>query len=615
MAQHNVTELLTTDGNPVYAEVANRDSNGNQISTTYGALSANNNWTGSNYFPSVFIGSESSIDGQITSGDEDGDLGIRSVNGGIKFLFDTAPLKFWSSSSDTYNYNVERPQINADARLVLPAKSGTLATLDDLSPYMPKSGGNFTGSVTINGDVITTGTGMARAYAFCDSGQKDWVELRCGTNWSTSFGVSGTSGQVYNLSSLMNKSAGPSNALGNDLFFNYSDKQGSVGLSVATGEATIKSANFRNLTFAEINNDPTWFTASLPEASFPQNATTNIASERWVKDYVASQGGGGSGDATLAGNNTWTGTNKFTTQVNITLGTTGDSAIFTNGFVRGTQFKAMGTAIPLTATNYSNDGITNSVASVEYNYTFPKKSGTFALTSDVSGLLSSNNTWSGTNNFSNNVTFDGTVHSDLEFDSASGFTLGNANTGYFGSNLKLNGNTLTIPAYTGTLATQEWVQSHTAAQANLSMTDYNNEVQSKASLMSIQTIKETDNSDRMFATKPLFDTQKYLDENLVTEADEPLRTLTIGNKLYHLPVEKTETETQFSVPEVVNMGITSFSLPDSVDAKAQFVSLKPSNPNVLVGFPYYDSTHWVVPLVNLTGTSLTDFTLTAKYLI
>lgn len=35
MAQHNVTEILTANGEKCMVEVANRDSEGNKISTTY----------------------------------------------------------------------------------------------------------------------------------------------------------------------------------------------------------------------------------------------------------------------------------------------------------------------------------------------------------------------------------------------------------------------------------------------------------------------------------------------------------------------------------------------------------------------------------------------------
>ena len=92
------------------------------------------------------------------------------------------------------------------------------------------------------------------------------------------------------------------------------------------------------------------------------------------------------------------------------------------------------------------------------------------------GALGGNNTWTGTNAFNGNVTFDGTVHSDLSFDSATGFTLGGDNTGYFGTNFKVNGNVLTLPSTAGTLAlttnipdllssSNTWTSSNTFNQA------------------------------------------------------------------------------------------------------------------------------------------------------
>ena len=275
-------------------------------------LTKDHTWTGSNYFPSVFIGSESAINGQITSGDEDGDLALRSVNGGIKFLFDTAPLKFWSSSSDTYDYNVQRPQINANARLILPAKSGTLATLDDLSPYMPKSGGIFTGPVTVNGDVITTGTGMMKAYTFCDSGQREWVEFGYGANWSTSFGVSGANGTIYNLGNFIQKKSNgdvkiPRNAIANAFLAGTKE----VGINVTDLDEHLMIRTYYKqinvLDLADNNQIALLFSTD----SFPIGSGRHVASEEWVKQYVTSPGGGGSGDATLAGNNNWTGSNYF----------------------------------------------------------------------------------------------------------------------------------------------------------------------------------------------------------------------------------------------------------------------------------------------------------------
>lgn len=204
----------------------------------------------------------------------------------------------------------------------------------------------------------------------------------------------------------------------------------------------------------------------------------------------------------LGGNNTWTGTNTFNGDNTFDgLVSLHGGLIASNG-ESGAQLRSIST---------TGDTITHRVGTSQHEFTFPNRDGTFALTSDIPSLsgyatqnwvntqiqanpsdegstnlvklkvgnvvynipnqgsgdvtASGNNTFTGTNTFNGDVTFDGTVHSDLEFDSASGFTLGNANTGYFGTNFKVNGNAITLPSTTGTLATQEWVTSQGYAKA------------------------------------------------------------------------------------------------------------------------------------------------------
>lgn len=86
-----------------------------------------------------------------------------------------------------------------------------------------------------------------------------------------------------------------------------------------------------------------------------ENVTIN-ASEDNKKIVISAAGGGGTGDVTAAGNNTFTGVNTFN-----------NSIYAKNGVVAGDT------------TNYG----ANSVTKGSNTYSFPNKSGTFAMTTDV----------------------------------------------------------------------------------------------------------------------------------------------------------------------------------------------------------------------------------------
>lgn len=86
-----------------------------------------------------------------------------------------------------------------------------------------------------------------------------------------------------------------------------------------------------------------------------ENVTIN-ASEDNKKIVISAAGGGGTGDVTAAGNNTFTGVNTFN-----------NSIYAKNGVVAGDT------------TNYG----ANSVTKGPNTYSFPNKSGTFAMTTDV----------------------------------------------------------------------------------------------------------------------------------------------------------------------------------------------------------------------------------------
>lgn len=95
------------------------------------------------------------------------------------------------------------------------------------------------------------------------------------------------------------------------------------------------------------------------EIHIPLLAGENVtiaASEDNKKIVISAAGGGGTGDVTAAGNNTFTGTNTFN-----------NSIYAKNGVVAGDT------------TNYG----ANSVTKGSNTYSFPNKSGTFAMTTDI----------------------------------------------------------------------------------------------------------------------------------------------------------------------------------------------------------------------------------------
>ena len=101
------------------------------------------------------------------------------------------------------------------------------------------------------------------------------------------------------------------------------------------------------------------------EIHIPLLAGENVtidASEDNRKIVISAAGGGGTGDVTAAGNNTFTGKNTFTNEI------TFNNVIYAkNGVVAGDT------------TNYG----ANSVTKGSNTYSFPNKSGTFAMTTDV----------------------------------------------------------------------------------------------------------------------------------------------------------------------------------------------------------------------------------------
>lgn len=178
MAQHNVTELLTTDGNPVYAEVANRDSNGNQISTTYGALSTSNTWTEANTF-----NGNVTFDGTVHS-----DLSFDSATG-------------FTIGGDNTGYFGTSLKVNGNV-LTLPSTVGTIALQSDVSNYVkanPGGGSTPLTSITVGGTTYTIPQGGGGSGDATLAGNNTWtgtntfngaVELQNGFTFDGNNGIS-----------------------------------------------------------------------------------------------------------------------------------------------------------------------------------------------------------------------------------------------------------------------------------------------------------------------------------------------------------------------------------------------------------------------------------------
>ena len=157
------------------------------------------------------------------------------------------------------------------------------------------------------------------------------------------------------------------------------------------------------------------------EIHIPLLAGENVtidASEDNKKIVISAAGGGGAGDVTAAGNNIFTGENEFR---NYTYDTSNFCFVdtkedyLTNGYT--TTIKNGGFDISYYEngegkywTTYADNQIINKDIDMESEVVikFPKKEGTFALTSDVPNSdtlakLGADNTYTGTNTFNNSI--------------------------------------------------------------------------------------------------------------------------------------------------------------------------------------------------------------------
>ena len=193
------------------------------------------------------------------------------------------------------------------------------------------------------------------------------------------------------------------------------------------------------------------------EIHIPLQAGENVtidASEDNKKIVISAAGGGGTGDVTAAGNNIFTGENEFRNYTYATsnfcfVGTKED--YLTNGYT--TTIKNGGFDISYYEngegkywTTYADNQIINKDIDMEGEVVikFPKKEGTFALTSDIPDTssfvtLAGNNTFTGVNTFNNSIY-------------AKNGVVAENTTNYGANSIRKGPNTYSFPNKSGTFA-------------------------------------------------------------------------------------------------------------------------------------------------------------------
>ena len=199
------------------------------------------------------------------------------------------------------------------------------------------------------------------------------------------------------------------------------------------------------------------------EIHIPLLAGENVtidASEDNKKIVISAAGGGGTGDVTAAGNNTFTGENTFTNEItfntmkseagyiqfgNFNYETTegydylyiDNTHINIQKFVGNNQYHEININADLMTYVPPDDN-------VYYEYRYPRKNGTFALTSDIPDTssfvtLAGDNTFVGTNTFNNSIyAKNGVVAGDT--------------TNYGANSVTKGSNTYSFPNKSGTFA-------------------------------------------------------------------------------------------------------------------------------------------------------------------
>lgn len=231
-------------------------------------------------------------------------------------------------SKGTSGQNVANMENIADVEAKIPDVSN-FATKDDLSEKLDTSGGTISGNLTVSGKINTS------AY---ESRGAEVIDLDIS---NTRFDVGNTAYGINILSSNR-----PTVTIG--------ENTANIALENDIPEYTSVDSVIYDAT-----NGAIIAYNGANEIHIPLLAGENVtidASEDNKKIVISAAGGGGAGDVTAAGNNTFTGENTFN-----------NSIYAKNGIVSGDT------------TNYG----ANSVTKGSNTYSFPNKSGTFAMTTDI----------------------------------------------------------------------------------------------------------------------------------------------------------------------------------------------------------------------------------------
>lgn len=240
--------------------------------------------------------------------------------------------------------------------------------------------------------------------------------------------------------------------------FNFPNKSGTLALTSDIPEyANVDSVSYDSTNGAIVAYD------GANEIHIPLLAGENVtidASEDNKKIVISAAGGGGTGDVTAAGNNTFTGENTFTNEItfntmkseagyiqfgNFNYETTegydylyiDNTHINIQKFVGNNQYHEININADLMTYAPPDDN-------VYYEYSYPRKNGTFALTSDIPDTssfvtLAGDNTFGGTNTFNNSIyAKNGVVAGDT--------------TNYGANSVTKGSNTYSFPNKSGTFA-------------------------------------------------------------------------------------------------------------------------------------------------------------------
>ena len=225
-------------------------------------------------------------------------------------------------------YTPANMQNIADVEAKIPDVSG-FATKSEVSEKLDKTGGTINGNLTVAGD-INTSVYKSRGAEVIDL---DFSNTRFNVG-NTRYGI--------NIFSSNRPTVTIGESISNIALENDIPKYTSVD------SVSYDSTNGAIVAYYGAN-----------EIHIPLLAGENVtidASEDNKKIVISAAGGGGTGDVTAAGNNTFTGENTFN-----------NSIYAKNGVVAGDT------------TNYG----ANSVTKGSNTYSFPNKSGTFAMTTDI----------------------------------------------------------------------------------------------------------------------------------------------------------------------------------------------------------------------------------------